>query len=204
MAVLTRKQVAVPACILVLLTFLSLREAKGDIWVHRDSQGVLHFSNVPTHSGYRPLIRERNKLAPAAILPSAGFEEVIRSTSEYYGVDPFLVRAVMKVESGFNSLARSQKGAQGLMQLMPETARLHNVNNPYDPYENIKGGVRHLRLLLDRYQGDLQLSLAAYNAGIQAVEKHGGIPPFPETRDYIRRVLEYLQRYRESGTLSIR
>ena len=100
--------------------------------------------------------------------------------------------------------ARSPKGAQGLMQLMPDTARLYKVSNVYDPDENIDGGVRHLRLLLDRYQGDLRLTLAGYNAGIQAVEKYGGVPPYPETREYIRRVLDYHQRYRGSGAISIR
>jgi soluble lytic murein transglycosylase-like protein len=82
------------------------------------------------------------------------------------------------------------------MQLMPETARLHNVVDVYNPSSNIEGGVRHLKLLLGKYQGDLGLSLAAYNAGIKAVEKHGGIPPFAETREYVRRVLSYYQSYR--------
>jgi soluble lytic murein transglycosylase-like protein len=119
-------------------------------------------------------------------------------------VDPHLVRAVIKAESDFNSQARSHKGAQGLMQLMPDTARLHNVGNVYDPNENIDGGVRHLRMLLDRYAGDLQLTLAAYNAGIKAVEQYRGVPPFSETREYIRRVLDYHQRYRGNGKVSIR
>jgi soluble lytic murein transglycosylase-like protein len=85
------------------------------------------------------------------------------------------------------------------MQLMPETARLHNVSDAYDPGENVEGGVRHLKMLLERYQGDLQLSLAAYNAGSGAVEKHGGIPPFAETREYVRRVLRFYDSYRGAG-----
>jgi soluble lytic murein transglycosylase-like protein len=89
------------------------------------------------------------------------------------------------------------------MQLMPDTARLHNVGNAYDPEENIEGGVRHLRLLLDRYQGDVPLTLAAYNAGIQAVEKYRGIPPFSETKEYVRRVLDYLQRYSKNGQIVV-
>jgi soluble lytic murein transglycosylase-like protein len=87
----------------------------------------------------------------------------------------------------------------GLMQLMPETARLHDVDNAYDPVSNIEGGVRHLRLLLDRYRGNLELSLAAYNAGMKAVEKFGGIPPFAETKEYVRRVLQHYQAYRVIG-----
>ncbi|HEY2989236.1 MAG TPA: lytic transglycosylase domain-containing protein, partial [Candidatus Binatia bacterium] len=133
----------------------------------------------------------------------ARFDGLISSSSQRYGVDSALVRAVVKVESDFNEAARSHKGAQGLMQLMPDTARLHNVANAYDPEENIDGGVRHLRLLLDRYQGNLQLTLAAYNAGIQAVDKYRGIPPYSETKEYVRRVLSYHQRYLKNGTVAV-
>jgi soluble lytic murein transglycosylase-like protein len=178
--------------------------AWADIYVHKDAQGVLHFTNVPNHSGYRTVIREWGNGSRSMSLAPGRIEEIIRSASERYGVDPHLVRAVIKAESDFNTRARSPKGAQGLMQLMPETARLHNVGNVYDPDENIDGGVRHLRLLLDRYQGDLRLALAGYNAGIQAVEKYGGIPPYQETREYVRRVLDYHQRYRGNGSISIR
>jgi soluble lytic murein transglycosylase len=105
---------------------------------------------------------------------------------------------VIKAESDFKVSARSNKGAMGLMQLMPDTARLHNVSDAYNPGENVEGGARHLRMLLDRYQGDLELSLAAYNAGSAAVEKHRGIPPFPETREYVRRVLRFYDSYRNA------
>ena len=178
--------------------------ARADMYVHKDAQGVLHFTNVPSQPGYRPVIREWGSGLSALRLPPGRIEEIISSASNRHGVDPHLVRAVIKAESDFNARARSPKGAQGLMQLMPETARLHNVSNVYDPDENIDGGVRHLRLLLDRYQGDLRLALAGYNAGIQAVEKYGGIPPFAETQEYVRRVLNYHQRYRGNGTISIR
>ncbi|MBI2987888.1 MAG: lytic transglycosylase domain-containing protein [Deltaproteobacteria bacterium] len=192
------------ASYLLLVLFLTATPALADIYVHRDSQGVLHFTNVPNHSGYRAVIRESGGSSPLATLVPGRIEEIIRSASGRYGVDPDLVRAVIKAESDFNSQARSPKGARGLMQLMPETARLHSVNNIYDPGQNIEGGVRHLRLLLDRYEGDLRLALAGYNAGTQAVEKYGGVPPYPETREYIRRVLGYHQRYRGNGTISIR
>ena len=177
-------------------------EARADIYVLKDSNGTLHFTNVPSQSGYRPVMKDWSNGSPR--LAPGRLEEIIRSASNRYGVDPDLVRAVVKAESDFNTTARSPKGAQGLMQLMPDTARLHNVSNVYDADENINGGVRHLRFLLDRYQGDLRLTLAGYNAGVQAVEKYGGVPPYPETREYIRRVLDYHQRYRGSGAILIR
>lgn len=167
-----------------------------DVYVYKDKQGVLTFTNVPSHQGFRRVIREGNTGLSAPALAASSYEGLIRSASNRHNVDANLIRAVIKVESDFDSSARSNKGAMGLMQLMPETARLHNVADLYDPSANIEGGVRHLKLLLGRYQGDLELSLAAYNAGIKAVEKHGGIPPFAETRDYVRRVLNYYQTYR--------
>jgi len=167
-----------------------------DVYVYKDKQGVLTFTNVPSHQGFRRVIREGNATLSGSGLAASSYEGLIRSASNRYNVDAALIRAVIKVESDFDSSARSQKGATGLMQLMPETARLHNVADLYNPSDNIEGGVRHLKLLLGKYQGDLELSLAAYNAGIKAVEKHGGIPPFAETRDYVRRVLSYYQTYR--------
>lgn len=190
-----------PAALFLLFVLWIAAEARADIYVLKDSNGILHFTNVPSQSGYKPIMRDwsnGSRLAPGRL------EEIIRSASNRYAVDPDLVRAVIRAESDFNTAARSPKGAQGLMQLMPDTARLHKVSNVYDPDENIDGGVRHLRLLLDRYQGDLRLTLAGYNAGVQAVEKYGGVPPYPETREYIRRVLDYHQRYRGSGAISIR
>jgi soluble lytic murein transglycosylase len=167
-----------------------------DVYVYKDKQGVLTFTNVPTHQGFRRVIRE-GYVGSAGLGSSANtYEDLIRSASDRHSVDADLIRAVIKVESDFDSSARSNKGAMGLMQLMPETARLHNVVDVYNPSSNIEGGVRHLKLLLGKYQGDLELSLAAYNAGIKAVEKHGGIPPFAETREYVRRVLSYYQSYR--------
>ena len=167
-----------------------------DVYVYKDKQGVLTFTNVPSHQGFRRVIREGNATLSGSGLAASSYEGLIRSASNRYNVDAALIRAIIKVESDFDSSARSHKGATGLMQLMPETARLHNVADLYDPSDNIEGGVRHLKLLLGKYQGDLELSLAAYNAGIKAVEKHGGIPPFAETRDYVKRVLSYYQTYR--------
>lgn len=172
-----------------------------DVYVYKDKQGVLTFTNVPTHAGYRRVFRDaKGQISGTAASSSYNsYDDLIRSASDRYDIDADLIRAVIKTESDFNSTARSNKGAMGLMQLMPETARLHEVVNPYDPIDNIEGGVSHLKLLLSRYQGNLELSLAAYNAGIKAVEKFGGVPPFAETKEYIRRVLQQYQAYRGNG-----
>lgn len=192
---------------LLLLVFLEMGLASAgmaDVYVYKDKQGVLTFTNVPNHQGFRRVIREGSVRSSSSGLSGNSYEEIIRSASDRHSVDADLIRAVIKVESDFDSSARSHKGATGLMQLMPETARLHNVLDMYDPSANIEGGVRHLKLLLGKYQGDLELSLAAYNAGMKAVERHGGIPPFTETREYVRRVLGYYQNYRGDNLQVIR
>jgi len=175
------------------------RSAFADVYFYKDSQGVLTFTNVPNHGGFRRVIRDNYAPGTGSPIVNGSYEELIRAASGRHNVDADLIRAVIKAESDFRSNARSHKGAMGLMQLMPETARLHNVADAYDPSENVEAGVRHLKILLERFQGDLQLSLAAYNAGSGAVERHGGIPPFAETKDYIRRVLRFYDSYRGSG-----
>src|SRR4029077_18596305 len=114
----------------------------------------------------------------------------VRSTSEKYELDPRLVAAVMKVESNFNPRAVSKKGAQGLMQLMPDTSKLYRVRNPYDPKQNIEAGVKYLKRLLGRYNNKLELALAAYNSGEKTVDRYRGIPPFAETKQYVQKVLQ--------------
>lgn len=115
-------------------------------------------------------------------------DSLIEQTAERHAVDPNLVRAVIQAESNFNPQARSYKGAMGLMQLIPGTARRFGVRDAYDPVENVDGGVRYLKFLLEMFRGDVSLSVAAYNAGEAAVARHGGVPPFRETRDYVRRI----------------
>lgn len=117
-------------------------------------------------------------------------DKAIDDAAARNGVDPNLVRAIIKVESNFNPKAVSRKGAMGLMQLMPSTARSLNVDDPFDPQQNIDGGVRHFRSLMDTFNGDLELSLAAYNAGATAVQKSGGVPRYTETQDYVRRITD--------------
>jgi soluble lytic murein transglycosylase-like protein len=178
------------------LFLISPRAVLADVYVYKDANGVLTFTNVPNHTGYRRVLRDGGAPVPAGSGRAAAYEDLIRTISARHAMDADLVRAVIRAESDFKSNARSHKGAMGLMQLMPDTARLHNVADAYDPVDNVEGGVRHLRMLLERYKGNLEWSLAAYNAGSGAVERHGGIPPFAETREYVRRVLRFYDSYR--------
>jgi len=125
--------------------------------------------------------------AVGQLLEATPYGEIISAMSEAHGVDPMLVRALIQVESNYQARARSRKGAMGLMQLMPSTARVYNVRNPFDPRANIEAGIKHLKALIDRY--GTELALAAYNAGEGAVAKFNGIPPYRETRTYVSRIL---------------
>lgn len=157
-----------------------------------DSDGVLHLTNVPGDPRYRGLPGASGSAAGWLRLPArprGGYAAEIREIASQQGISPVLVEAVVRAESGFDPRAVSAKGAEGLMQLMPRTAAALGVRDRFDPRENLQGGVRHLRYLLERYRGSVPLAVAAYNAGEQAVDAHGGIPPFPETRQYVQRVL---------------
>ncbi len=154
----------------------------------------MHITNVPTSTKYRWMMGERR--TPHRSVNNRRFDDIIADTSAKYGVDPRLVRAVVKAESDFDAHAVSRKGAQGLMQLMPETARLMGVRDIHDPEENIEGGIRKLSSLLKMFGWNLHLALAAYNAGESAVIKYGDVPPYSETRNYVKRVLYYYNRYK--------
>jgi hypothetical protein len=157
-----------------------------------DADGIVHVTNVPGDPRYRDVsgisVARAGRLSRSS--PPAGrYAQEIREISRQYEVDPLLVEAVVRTESAFDRAALSRKGAAGLMQLMPATASALGVLDRFDPAENIRGGVRHLRYLLDRYHGQVAIALAAYNAGEGAVDAHGGIPPYPETEQYVQRVL---------------
>jgi soluble lytic murein transglycosylase-like protein len=165
-----------------------------EIYKYVDKDGVVHLSNVPD-ARHNLVLKEgwvRFRLGPNF----EKYDPVIWRAAETYKVDYALVKAVIKAESNFNPTAVSRKGAKGLMQLMPGTAGDLGVTDSFQPEDNIHGGVRYLRYLLDLFNGDLKLALAAYNAGENAVLRHNGIPPYKETKTYIQRVLRYLQNYR--------
>jgi len=171
------------------------------ILVYRNKQGALLFTNVPNQPGYRPFLFLQPYVSRMTSKESADFDRLIRGACARYGVEFELVKAVIKAESAFNPGAISRAGARGLMQLMPETAADHGVANIHSPSQNIDGGVRHLRLLLERFDGDVTLALAAYNAGAGTVDKYNGIPPYQETQQYVRRVLRFRDSYRERSVL---
>jgi hypothetical protein len=185
----TRSHVALAALAVLVLV---AEPVSAETFRFVESDGTVHFTNTPTDPQYQRLGftsgTERGWLQLP--LPDlAPYAREIREAADRYGVEEGLIKAVIRVESGFNSRAVSSKGARGLMQLMPGTASMLGVRDSFDPRQNIDGGVRHLRGLIDRFGSDLKLALAAYNAGEQAVVNHGGIPPYRETRDYVTRIL---------------
>ncbi len=177
----------------IVLCFILLTPlpAQAGIYRYVDQQGRIHFTNVPTTSKFR-LYREEGQ--------TYQLETLITHFAQKFKLDRSLVKAVIKTESDFDPQVVSSRGAQGLMQLMPETAREVGVNNPFDPSESIYGGSLYLRKMLDSFDQNLDYALAAYNAGPGAVRKYGGIPPYVETQNYVRRVKRYFDYY--SGRLS--
>ena len=163
--------------------------AAADELLYYEKDGQMVISNTPSRRDMKPVPRLRGGPAQrATMLPATPYDPYIEMVSRENGVDPSLVKAVALVESGFNPHAISSKGAKGLMQLMPQTAAQYGVTNLHDPYQNLNAGTRHLRDLLDRYDGDVTLALAAYNAGSGAVTRYGGVPAYAETREYVKKV----------------
>lgn len=200
----TRKLIAT----MLLLGCGPCQKAWADIYAYTADDGSVTLSNVPADARFTPLITapvQPDAIPPAAAFPmaktglagKAGYDRIVDEVSRAYGVDSALLHAVISVESHYNPKAVSRKGAVGLMQLMPKTAKRYGVSDALDPLQNLKGGAQYLRDLLRLFNNNISLAVAAYNAGELAVMEHGNrIPPYPETQHYVPRVMAFYRRYR--------
>jgi soluble lytic murein transglycosylase-like protein len=193
---------------LFLSIFLSANPSLAGIYRYVDENGVIHFTNCPRDPQFQLYIREskedvglespaQTSIPSFSSADSRNFDSFITEFAKKYEVDFALIKAIIRAESGFNPYAISRKGAKGLMQLMPETALRMKVSNVFSPKDNIEGGVRYFKYLLSLFNNDLRLSLAAYNAGENVVSQLGTIPPYRETVDYVRRVLNFYRSYKQ-------
>ena len=192
-----------PLFLVLLVLFFMASLCHADIYKYTDAEGVIHLTNVPTEQDVPYVLVMREKRVIFQLKGDiALYDDLIAKTSERYRIDSALVKAVIKAESNFNHRAVSSVGARGLMQLMPATAATLQVKDSFHPETNIDGGVRYLRYLMNMFNGNLPLVLAAYNAGENAVMRHNNrIPPYPETQTYVKRVLNYYDGYsKRSGT----
>jgi len=187
--------------------------ARADIYAYTDADGVRHFTNIkPSDTRYKRIIKSRetepgyrfpSTARPAGLamanprLRTTAYDGLVRQAARAYQMDEALVRAVIHTESAFNPSAVSPKGASGLMQLMPGTASRYGVRDIFDPVENVYAGVHYLSDLKTMFNGNMQLAVAAYNAGENAVLRYGGVPPYPETINYVSRVTNLHGRYRQ-------
>ncbi|MGW8192880.1 MAG: lytic transglycosylase domain-containing protein [Desulforhopalus sp.] len=201
--------------VVVLLVFATLDNGQASMFICRDKHGEVSFTNVPNspdcntftfterkkktdsdNFSRKTKLQSKRKSSPKFTCDPSKFDHDIRRVARRYNVDPSLIKAIIHTESAFDHQAVSKTGAQGLMQLMPETARELRVANPFNPRENIDGGTRYFCKLMDSFNGDLILSLAAYNAGPGLVMRTGGVPRIPETLRYVNKVLKRYKQYR--------
>ena len=197
--------------LLLLLSAISAGIAHADIYRYVDAEGTVHFTNVPQDSRFKVYLKEKRTPDPVTDTLSseihhygdkerARYAKPIQDAAKATRLEPALIHAVISAESGYNPFARSRKGAAGLMQLMPETAKRYGVKNRLDPAQNINGGARYLRDLIRMFNNDVQLAVAAYNAGENAVVRAGNrIPPYQETMTYVPRVMTYYKKYRTTS-----
>ncbi len=204
-------RIAAWSAVIAALAVVAPRDAEADIYSYVDKDGILHFTNVPSKNKADPwklYARSKDGAKTAstswAPRPFGGggverytrYDDIIREAAGYYQLPEAFVRAIIKVESDFDPTALSVAGAEGLMQLMPPTAARMLVTDSWDPRENVFGGCRYLRVLANMFNGDLDLTIAAYNAGEGAVSRSGGIPNIAETQDYVVKVKSWYRRYR--------
>ncbi len=190
--------------VIFFFIFFLVASSSAGIYKYVDEKGVIHFTNCPRDPKFKLYIRESKEdvgdenqsSSVYYIKDSKQYDSLISELSKKYQVDFALIKAMIRAESGFNPSAVSRKGAKGLMQLMPDTALRMNVSNIFNPRENIEGGVRYFKYLLSLFNNDLRLSLAAYNAGENVVGELRSIPPYRETIDYVKKVMNYYQSYK--------
>jgi len=184
-----------PLYILILGLIIVLPELSADIYYYQDENGILHFTNAPKSTNdYNVFKRDAFKSLHPTHYEQTRYESVILEAARTYNIDHTLIKAVIKAESNFNPRAVSPKGARGLMQIMPHNFKEFGIYNPFDPRQNIMAGTMYLSRLVNRFD-NLSLALAAYNAGPTVVATYNNIPPFKETREYVRRVLQYYKYY---------
>ncbi len=187
----------IPGKLLLLVALALPAVSHAQVYSWTDPDGSIHFSDHPRHEGFTPheLKPIRPMPRPRRVFPTRAWDGLISRLAREQSVSPALVKAVIHAESAFDPRAVSRKGAKGLMQLMPRTSQSLGVDDPFNPWQNIAGGTRHLSAMLQLFPGQPQLALAAYNAGVGAVRRYKGIPPYPETRTYVRRVMNLYKRY---------
>ncbi len=183
--------------LMFFLSIIFIHTTMADVYMYVDKKGVINFTNVPTSSKYQLFIKE----LPARMkknFSTKEYDHIIRKATEKYDVDFSLIKAVIEAESNFDPEAVSKKGAKGLMQIMPGNFQYLSVQDPFNPAQNIMGGVKYLQELLRRYENKLPLVLAAYNAGPEAVDQYRQIPPYEETQNYVKKVLKLYKQYKDS------
>jgi soluble lytic murein transglycosylase-like protein len=207
-----RRRLVAASIVAIAVGLGSQRDASADIYSYVDKDGTVHFATKPSDARFKLYAKSTSKRSSDSkysgpVVPPSDrsverftrYDKWIRQAATLYQLPEELIRAVVKVESDYDPRAVSRAGAQGLMQLMPETGLRMQVRDPFDPRENIFGGARYLRILANLFNGDLDLTIAAYNAGEGAVERAGGIPAYPETQDYVVRVRTYYAAYRTAA-----
>jgi soluble lytic murein transglycosylase len=185
-------------CGILFFLISAYSSVHADIFMYIDESGVMHFTNTPTSNEYEYKIYIKERTAVSRNFHTTSkYDHFISDAAKQTGVDSRLLKAMIKAESDFDPRAVSRKGAMGLMQIMPENFKMLDLENPFDPWQNIRAGAQYFKKLYERFNGKLALTLAAYNAGPTAVDRYKRIPPYQETEEYVRRVLRYYRTFKQ-------